>query len=84
MSYYIIIRGALGIGKSTIARKLSRILNAGYISIDKVLEENGLDKVEPDAECIPAKNFILADEIILPEVKGKNPLEKALQKLFII
>ena len=43
MSYYIIIRGALGIGKSTIARKLSRILNAGYISIDKVLEETSQD-----------------------------------------
>ena len=84
MNYYIIIRGPLGIGKSTIAISLAKELNAEHISMDKVLEENGLDKVEPDAECIPAKNFILADEIILPEVKGKNPLEKALQKLFII
>ncbi len=77
MGYYIIIRGPLGIGKSTIAKELSKSLNAKYISIDMILEEYGLDKVKADAECIPAKNFIKADEIIIPEAnkslkKGKK------------
>jgi shikimate kinase len=69
MSYYIIIRGPLGIGKSTVAKKLSEILNAKYIDIDSILKKKGLDKVDKDMECIPAKNFIKADEIILPKIK---------------
>ena len=66
MSYFIIIRGPLGIGKSTIARKLSKILNAEYISIDKVLEENNLDKADNN---FTPEDFIKANEIILPQIK---------------
>jgi len=71
MSYFVIIRGPLGIGKSTIAEGLAKKLNAKYVAIDKVLEENGLDKIPKDAECIPVENFIKADEIILPDLKKK-------------
>ncbi|MBN1585279.1 AAA family ATPase [Candidatus Uhrbacteria bacterium] len=69
MSYYIIIRGPLGSGKSTISEKLAQILDAKYIGMDEVLEKHGLDKMPPDAPCIPAENFIKANEIVLPEVK---------------
>jgi len=69
MGHLIIIRGPLGSGKSTISKKLAERLNAVYISIDAVLEENYLDKSNPDIGCIPAKNFIKANEIILPEIK---------------
>lgn len=69
MSYYIIIRGPLGSGKSTISEKLAHILSAKYIGLDDILEKHGLDKVPPDAPCIPAKNFIQANELILPEAK---------------
>src|SRR3989338_6325832 len=71
MSYFIIIRGPLGIGKSTIAKKLSEILDAEYILMDTILEKLGLDKVPETEECIPAKNFIKADEYILPKIKKK-------------
>ena len=37
--------------------------------MDEVLEKHGLDKMPPDAPCIPAENFIKANEIVLPEVK---------------
>ena len=67
MSYFVIIRGPLGVGKSTIAKRLAKQLNAEYISIDTLLEEQGLDKIEE--ECIPARNFIKAIETILPKVK---------------
>ena len=40
MSYYIIIRGPLGCGKSTIAKKISKILNAKYISMDEIVDNN--------------------------------------------
>jgi len=66
MSYFIVIRGPLGIGKTTIARALAKKLNAEYISIDKVLEENGLDKENND--FLP-EDFVKANEIVLPKVK---------------
>jgi predicted kinase len=69
MTYCIIIRGPLGIGKSTIAKKLARQLGAKYISIDNVLAKHKLDKVGKHEKYIPARNFIKAQEIILPEVK---------------
>ncbi len=71
MSYYIIIRGPLGIGKSTIAKKLAERLNGEHIPIDKVLEKHDLDKVDKDVECIPAENFIKANGIILPKAREK-------------
>ena len=71
MSYYIIIRGPLGCGKSTIAEKLAQKLGAEYVGVDEVLEKHGLDKVPPDAPCIPAENFIKANEIGIPTAKEK-------------
>ncbi len=66
MTFYIIIRGPLGVGKTSISKRIAKELNAEYISIDKVLSENKLDQVEND---IPEKNFIKANEIILPKVQ---------------
>jgi tRNA uridine 5-carbamoylmethylation protein Kti12 len=66
---YIIIRGPLGIGKSTIARKLTKILSGEYISIDEVLEKNNLDKVDKGENKILLKNFIEGNNIIIPKIK---------------
>jgi len=71
MSYFIIIRGPLGSGKTTISKQLSKILGAEHISIDKILDENKLDKSDPEVGGIPVDNFIKANEIILPTVKEK-------------
>ena len=71
MTYFIIIRGPLGIGKSTIAKKLSKIIGAEYVPIDLVLKKNRLDKLGPKEKCIPVKNFIKANKIILPKIKEK-------------
>jgi len=71
MSYFIIIRGPLGSGKTTISKQLSKILGAEHISIDKVLDENKLDKSDPEVGGIPVDNFIKANEIILPTAKEK-------------
>lgn len=69
MSYYIIIRGPLGSGKSTISEKLAHKLDAKHVHMDEILEQHGLDKMPPNAPCISAENFIKANIIILPEVK---------------
>jgi predicted kinase len=64
--FVIIIRGPLGIGKTTIAKALAKDLDAEYISFDKVLEENGLDR--EDDNFVP-QDFIKANEIVLPKAK---------------
>ncbi|MFA5412932.1 MAG: AAA family ATPase [Patescibacteria group bacterium] len=79
MSYYIIIRGPLGCGKSTIARKISEKLNAEYFEIDKILDENNLTEDKEDG-YISQKSFTKANEIIAP--KAKNFLEKDISVIF--
>lgn len=71
MSYFIIIRGALGCGKTTISKKLANILKAEHISIDEVLDKAGLDVVDKKEGCIPAKNFIKSDNTLLPKISKK-------------
>jgi adenylate kinase family enzyme len=67
MSYFIIIRGPLGVGKTTIAKELTERLNAYYVSIDKILHDNKLDKIK--GEGISLKNFIKANELAIPKIK---------------
>jgi shikimate kinase len=67
--YYIIIRGPLGIGKTTIAKKLAKILNADYISIDKILKSMNLDEIDQKQGRVPLDNFLKADEKVIPAIK---------------
>lgn len=69
-AYFVIIRGPLGCGKSTIAKRLAEILNAKYISIDRVLDEHNLTK-DKEAGYISQRSFIKANEIITPKAKKK-------------
>lgn len=62
MSCYIIIRGPLGSGKTTISRKLAEILSASRISIDDILDEYKLTEDEEDG-YISQKSFLKANEI---------------------
>jgi broad-specificity NMP kinase len=65
MNKLIIIRGPLGIGKTTIANKLASELHVECISIDEVLKDNGLEK---DEDYV-AEDFIKVNEIIIPRLK---------------
>lgn len=68
MNFYIIIRGPLGCGKSTISEKLSEIIKAEYINIDRVLEKYDLEN-DREEGYISQKNFQKANEIIAPKAK---------------
>ena len=68
MSFYVIIRGPLGCGKSTISERLSKILNAKYFAVDKVLEEHDLEN-DWEAGYISQKSFKKANEIIAPQAQ---------------
>ena len=39
MNHYVIIRGPLGVGKSTVSRRLAKVVRAEYISVDRILDE---------------------------------------------
>ncbi|MDO8598518.1 MAG: ATP-binding protein, partial [bacterium] len=67
--YFVIIRGPLGSGKTTVARRLAGEIGAEYFSIDQALEDRGVDHVGPDEECIPALNFLAAQEAMLPSIR---------------
>lgn len=60
MKKIIIIRGPLGVGKSTVSKILSDKIQAIYISLDKVLEDNNLE----GKGNIPLENFLKANKII--------------------
>lgn len=68
MSFYVIIRGPLGCGKSTIAERISKKLKAEYIPIDTILDEHNLTKEWEDG-YISQKSFIKANEIVTPKAK---------------
>lgn len=68
MNYYIIIRGPLGIGKSTIAEALAKELNAEHIAYDRIVDGRGLDKDREDG-YISQRSFFKANEIASERAK---------------
>lgn len=64
----IIIRGPLGVGKTTISKILSERMGAKYFSIDGFLEKTKLDKIDPKEKRIPLANFLAAEEEMMPEI----------------
>ena len=68
MSYYIIIRGPLGCGKSTISEELSKRINGKHIAMDRVVDNPKLVIREKEEGYISQKNFIQANEIACKEV----------------
>jgi len=70
MTKIIVIRGPLGVGKTTVSKLLAEKLRAEYLSVDEILEKNSLD----DPNGISVENFLKANEIIFKLV---NNSEKA-------
>jgi tRNA uridine 5-carbamoylmethylation protein Kti12 len=68
MSFYVIIRGPLGCGKSTIAKIIAKKLKAGYVSIDRILDEYNLTN-EREEGYISQKSFLKANLIAVSKVK---------------
>ncbi|MFH0853550.1 MAG: AAA family ATPase [bacterium] len=68
MSYYIILRGSAGVGKTTIAKKLADKLSGVYFSIDEILQELGLD--DSTKYCVPESQLLKAQDKIIPQAKN--------------
>jgi predicted kinase len=65
--FFVIIRGYLGVGKTTVAKQVARKLNAKYFSIDEILAKHKLDQVT--GRCIPLENFVKGNEKVLKQAK---------------
>lgn len=77
MPHFIILRGPLACGKTTIAKALAKKLaqkqqnqNTKIIHIDDVLKKHNLDHVDETIGCIPSENFIKAQDLVMPDVKN--------------
>jgi broad-specificity NMP kinase len=68
MEKIILIRGPLGIGKSTVSKMVAEKMNALYVSVDKVLDDNNL----APGGGIPVENFLKANEIILKQAENSK------------
>lgn len=58
MSFYIVIRGPAGIGKTAVAKKLAHKLKAVYVSFDKIREKHGIglsekQRIKANAVAVP-------------------------------
>lgn len=67
MSYFIIIRGPLGCGKTTIAKKVAKTLGAEYIAMDRIVDDHGLD-ADKEVGYISQRSFLQANTLALPRV----------------
>ncbi len=68
MPRIVLIRGPLGVGKSTVAKAVAEELGASYVSIDGVLEELKLDTA--DENGIPLVNFLAANAHVVEKMRS--------------
>jgi len=63
MKKLIIIRGPLGVGKTTVSQLLSQNLHLEYLSLDQIIDDNNL--VPANSYGIPLESYLKANQIIL-------------------
>lgn len=61
LAYYVIVRGPLGAGKTTVSDRLARAIAGSRIAIDQILEEYDLERWDED--CISEASFLEANGI---------------------
>lgn len=69
MTLFIIIRGPLGSGKTTIAKAVAKKLKAEYFAIDEILEQLYLDNNYASDGYISEKAFLAANSTLIPIVE---------------
>jgi thymidylate kinase len=74
MSFFVIVRGPLGIGKSTVSKSLAEKISAKYISIDQLLDDHGLWVSGRLSEFLRANDFAVE--------RGRGYLERGVPVIF--
>jgi hypothetical protein len=67
MSYYVIVRGPLGVGKTAVSSALADALGAHRISIDAILDRPGLEEWEDGR--ITERSFLRVNELAVSEAE---------------
>src|SRR3989338_2658833 len=70
MKKLIIIRGPLGVGKTTVSKLLSQNLHLEYLSLDQIVDDNKL--VPANSDGIPLESYLKANQIILDLAKNNK------------
>ena len=70
MSFVVIIRGPLGVGKTSVAKKIAFILSAHYFSIDSIVDSKKVSKIISRDTFIAEKTFLEANKMLVPKVKS--------------
>ncbi|MGP8073958.1 MAG: AAA family ATPase [Thermoplasmata archaeon] len=61
MSYYIVIRGPLGAGKTTVSERLAEEIGAKHVLIDQILDDRGLWDEGRESEFLKANEFAVEE-----------------------
>ncbi len=70
MTFCVLIRGPLASGKTTIANALADRTGARVISVDRILDEQGLEEWEDHSDgtyCVTEKSFLRANDFVLED-----------------
>lgn len=70
MSYYIVIRGPLGVGKTAVSQDLVARIGASYVSIDAILDEPGVEEWDDGAGYYSERCFVRANEIAVGRTRS--------------
>ncbi len=68
MAFYLVVRGPLGVGKTTVARRVAAAVGAEYLSIDALLEAPGLEEWERG--YISERSFLRVNRRAAPRVRS--------------
>src|SRR5690348_6946089 len=64
MAFCLLLRGPLGVGKSTVAQEVARRERAELLSVDRILEDRGLE--EWDEDRISLRSFLRVNDVLVP------------------
>ncbi len=63
MSYFVVVRGPLGIGKTAVSERLAQVIGAKYVSMDKILDEPGVEEWDEKAGHYSERCFTRTNEL---------------------
>ncbi len=63
MVFYVVIRGPLGIGKSTVSERLAKVIGAEYVSVDRILDEPGVEEWDDEVGHYSERCFLRTSEL---------------------
>jgi tRNA uridine 5-carbamoylmethylation protein Kti12 len=69
-NYYVLFRGPLGAGKTTISKELARVLNAEYVPFKINIDKETLNRLDKEGKPIPIKYYIDEFKKLVPIVKN--------------